>query len=45
MNELKVYNWVKSLMLEKGESLPNVTFGYHAYGNLNPDCNNVSLFN
>jgi len=41
MSELKVYNSRKSLKLEKGGSLPVVVIGYHSYGTLNPEHNNV----
>ncbi len=41
MSELKVYNSRKSIKLESGDSLPEVVIGYHTYGNLIPDRNNV----
>jgi len=41
MSEPKVYKSPKSFKLEKGGSLPEVTIGYHTYGTLNPDRNNV----
>ena len=41
MSELKVYNSRKLLKLESGGSLPEVVIGYHTYGTLNSDRNNV----
>jgi len=41
MSEPKVYNSPKSFKLEKGGSLTEITIGYHTYGTLNPDRNNV----
>lgn len=41
MSELKIYNSQKFLKLEKGGILPEVTIGYHTYGKLNQEHNNV----
>ena len=41
MSELKVYNSRKSIKLESGGILPEVVIGYHTYGTLNTDRNNV----